>query len=164
VDHLNTVITALVTLSGVALGGRLSRGWRDRLLERDEARQWREIRLRTHNEYIDAYRDCVAFICDSPERIRVVARPDRPDELLPVLGGPGMRLRQRLDAAASSARLVSRSPATLDAVDSLVRRIDRLAVEWAGQPRDAIPVGPYDAVTAALQDYTDKVREELGPR
>lgn len=96
-------ISALAVLSGVLLGGWLTIRNQDRQWHRDHQREWRDIRLRTYNEFVAAYRQYVAFAVDPAARITAVPHPWAADELMPFFDELGRPYKERLEAAWVSA-------------------------------------------------------------
>ncbi|WP_260696008.1 hypothetical protein [Streptomyces sp. IB201691-2A2] len=155
-------ITAAVTLFAVLLGGWLSTRGQDRLWRREHARQWRDIRLAAYRDFLTAYREYVAFTRDPAANISAVPHPTRLGKMMPFFDEIGRPYMERMEATKTSARLVSEWPATVNAVDQLVRRARKIAATRATHDAGDIPAGEFQELWAAERDFLAAARRELG--
>lgn len=162
VNVLGTVITAVVTLVGVALGGALSVRSSDRTWRRDHARQWRDIRLETYSGFLAAYRQYMVLALDPDTRVLGTERVNLESDPIPIFDEMGRPYKERLDAALMSVRLVSEQPETVIAVNQLVRRARRLAAARIAHGVEEMPGELFEDMFRAQRQFMRVARLELG--
>jgi len=155
-------VTALVTLSAVALGGWLSLHGQDRLWKRDHARQWRDIRLTAYVEFVEAHRKYVAFAVEPDAQIKSIPHPRRPGEHMPFFDEKGRPYKERLEATRTAARLVAECEETAIAIARLVHLARQIAAARANIAADAIPPEMFDNLWSAERAFLVAARQELG--
>lgn len=157
-----SVITPVVTLLAVVLGGWLSTHNQDRLWRRDHARQWRDIRLSTYSEFLAAYRQYIAFTLEPTARISAIPHPSRPDELMPFFDETGRPYREKLESARMAVRLVSDQPATSEASGELINRARQIAAARATHSPQDIPRELFNELWRVQRKFMVATRSELG--
>lgn len=158
----STIVTAVVTLLGVTLGGWLTLWNQDRLWRREHARQWRDIRISAYQDFLTAYREYLAFVQDVNSKITAVPHPRRPGELMPFFDSDGRPYKEKLEAARMTVNLVSERPETSDALFLIMRRVRALAGARAGHSPDEVPDELFDSLFAAHNSFMSAARKELG--
>ncbi|WP_331731136.1 hypothetical protein [Streptomyces phaeochromogenes] len=161
-NFISNGVTALVTLLAVILGAWLSTRNQDRFWWREHARQWRDVRLAVYRDFLTAYREYVAFARDPAANISAIQHPTRPERVMPFFDEIGRPYMERLEAAKTSARLVSEHPATVNAADQLVNRARMIAAARAEHDAGALPSQRFQELWAAERDFLAAARQELG--
>lgn len=159
---VNSAITAVVALLGVLLGGYLSLRNQDRLWARDHARQWRDIRLAAYKDFLDAYRQYVAYSIEPTANITATPHPRYPNLLLPAFDEFGRPYKERLDAATAAAWLVADSTETIKASQNVVFCARDLAAARALHSPTDIPAETFERFFAAQQALLLELRRDLG--
>jgi hypothetical protein len=149
VNLVGYAVTGLVTLLGVSLGGWLSVRNQDRMWRRDHARQWRDIRLSTYQDFLSAYREFFAFVLDPTAKITAVPHPRNKGDMMPFFDEHGRSYREKLETARMAVSLVSEHPETRDALLLLMRRVRNLAAARAAYSSPDIPSETFEALFAA---------------
>jgi len=161
-DAAGTVAAAAATLLGVLLGGWLTVWNQDRVWRRDDARQWRDIRLSAYRDFLSAYRGYLAFVQDPDSKITAVPHPSRADELMPYFDDDGRPYREKLEGARMAVTLVSQNPNTRDAVFLVMRRVRAIAAARATQSPGDVPNDLFISLFAAHNAFVSAARSELG--
>lgn len=156
------VITAVVALVGVLLGSRMSFRNQDRLWWRDHERQWRDIRLSTHNDFLSAYRQYVAFTLEPTANITSVPHPRVPGEQMPFFDEIGRPYKENLEAAFTAVRLVSELRQTVNACVGVVIGARQIAAARAEHSERDLPSEPFQELWSAEQAFLVAARKELG--
>jgi hypothetical protein len=159
---VGNLVTAVLALLGVLLGGWLSTRIQDRLWKRDHARQWRDIRLSVYKEYLGAYRQYVAFTVEPDVNISAIPHPRIPGTLMPVFDRVGRPYKERFDTASSTARLVSESTETTDKIMEVNRCARAIAASRAVHAVDEMLSDAFDRLWAAQDELLVAFRRELG--
>lgn len=159
---LINVVTASVALLGVLLGGWLSFRNQDRLWWRDHARQWRDVRLSTYNNFLTAYRQYVAFTLEPTANITAVPHPRLPEELMPFFDETGRPYKEKLEAAFTAVRLVSEFPDTVSTCIGVVICARQIAAARAHLSETDLPSEPFRELWLAEQAFLTTARQELG--
>jgi hypothetical protein len=157
-----TVAAAVATLLGVLIGGWLTVWNQDRIWRRDNARQWRDIRLSAYKEFLTAYRAYFAYAQDPNSKITAISHPRRADELIPIFDADGRPYREGLEGARMAVTLVSQNPETRDAVFLVMRRIRAIAAARATRSPDDMPDELFLNLFAAHNSFMSAARNELG--
>ncbi|MER6441310.1 hypothetical protein ABT275_33740 [Streptomyces sp. NPDC001185] len=157
-----TVITGLVALAGVALGGLLTLRNQDRAWQREHQRQWRDIRLTMCNEFLAANRRYVAYVLDPRASITAIPHPREPGSLMPFFDETGRPYKEALEAGFTAMRLVVERPETVRAGVTFVNRAREVAAARATRSEADIPSETFDSLWKAEQDFINAVRGELG--
>jgi hypothetical protein len=155
-------ITATATMLAVLIGGWLTLRAQDRLWRRDQDRQWRDIRLNTYTEFINAFREYVAFFLQADARISAVPRPRAPGEPMPFFDETGTKYKERLESAKTSLRLVTDQAALVRASSAMVHQARKLAASRATHEVDELPSAEFDALWACEREFITCARTELG--
>src|SRR6266571_863628 len=124
---VNTLVTPVVALLGVLLGGWVTVKNQDRLWNRERARQWRDVRLATYKEFLDASSSYVAFSIEPTSNITTVPNTRHPGLLIPIFDEIGRPYKERLDVAHQAVRLVADSNETIKTTFDVVRYTRDLA-------------------------------------
>lgn len=161
-DLASTVVTGVVTLVAVVLGGWISVQNQDRLWRIDHARQWRDIRLTAYKDFLSAYREYIAFTLEPTASITARPHPRRSGDMMPYFDEAGRRYLEKLDAARTAVRLVSGTPEIGDILDLLVRRARRIAAARAAHAADEIPDNYWQELFDAEHALVTAARKELG--
>jgi hypothetical protein len=161
VNLATIAITPIVTLLGVALGGRLTLRNQDRLWRRDHARQWRDIRLSSYSDFLSAYRQYIAFALDPGAHITATPHPRKPNEVMPFFDETGRPYRENLEAAMMAIRLVSERRETSDTAKDLVDHARRIAAARAAHSEHDIPHELFDQLWRAHHKFLVAARHEL---
>lgn len=162
VNFVGTVVTALVTLLGVALGGVLSVRNADRSWRRNHTQQWRDIRLTAYGDFVSAIRQYFVFAVDPDTRVLSMTRGNLPSDPIPIFGEAGRLYNEKLDATMLSVRLVSEHLKTVTAANELVRRARLLAAARATYSIDELPGELFDCMLRAQYEFVQVARLELG--
>jgi hypothetical protein len=157
-----SVITGLVALVGVVLGGWLSLRNQDRMWQREHQRQWRDIRLSVCNEFLAANRRYVAYVLDPGASITAVPHPREPGRLMPFFNETGRPYKEALEAGFTAMRLVTQRPETVRAGVLFVNCAREVAAARATLSEADIPSQAFERLWAAEQDFINAVRAELG--
>ncbi|WP_146060522.1 hypothetical protein [Amycolatopsis sp. CA-128772] len=160
-NFVASATTAVVTLLGVMLGGWLTTRNQKILWQRDHARQWRDIRLSTYNDFVSAYRQYVAFALDSNANISASPHPRKPDEMMPYFDEVGRPYREKLEATIMAVRLVSARRETADVAKELVDSARRIAAARATKTEQDIPTEFFDKMWQAQLKFLISARQEL---
>jgi hypothetical protein len=158
---MDTILTAAVTLVGVFLGGWLTVWNQDRIARRDQARQWRDIRLAAYQDFLYAYRRYLAYAQDPDAKIQAVQHPHR-DDLMPFFDAEGRPYKEELEAARMRAVLVSGQAETRDAVFLVMRRVRSIAAARAEFGPDNFPEKLFPELFIAHNKFMTAARRELG--
>ncbi|RSM37866.1 hypothetical protein DMA12_35275 [Amycolatopsis balhimycina DSM 5908] len=129
---------------------------------RDHARQWRDIRLSTYNEFVFAYRQYIAFALDADAIISASPHPYKPDEMMPYFDEAGRPYREKLEATIMAVRLVSARRETADAAKELVDSARRIAAARATRTGQNVPTEFFDRMWQAQHKFMVSARQELG--
>jgi hypothetical protein len=159
---VTSVVTGLVALIGVALGGWLSIRNQDRAWQREHQRQWRDIRLATCNDFLAANRRYLAFVLDPGARITAAPHPREPGRFMPFFDEVGRPYKEALEAGFTAMRLVTERPETVSAGVSLVNRSREVAAARATLSEAEISSEAFQALWGAEQAFINAVRVELG--
>lgn len=159
---IGNVITAVVALVGVMLGGWLTLRNQDRSWNREHARQWRDIRLATYNEFLSAYRQYVAFTLEPTANIAAIPHPRLPDQMMPFFDETGRPYKEKLESAFTAVRLVSDLPDTVRTCVFLVRAARQIAAARATLSESDLPSEPFEKLWSAEKEFLAAAREELG--
>ncbi|MFD9464008.1 hypothetical protein [Streptomyces sp. NPDC060027] len=157
-----SVITGLVALVGVALGGWLSLRNQDRAWQREHQRQWRDIRLTVCNDFLAANRRYVAYVLDPRASITALPHPREPGHLMPFFDETGRPYKEALEAGFTAMRLVTERPETVRCGVILVNSSRRVAAARATLSEADIPSEAFENLWRAEQDFINAVRSELG--
>ncbi|MEU9918911.1 hypothetical protein [Streptomyces sp. NPDC051001] len=157
-----SVITGLVALVGVALGGWLSLRNQDRISEREHQRQWRDIRLSVCNEFLAANRRYVAYALDPGASITAIPHPREPGRLMPFFNETGRPYKEALEASFTAMRLVTHLPETVRAGVAFVNCAREVAAARATLCEADIPSDAFARLWSAEQEFINAVRAELG--
>lgn len=155
-------ITAAATMLAVLLGGWLSVRAQDRLWRRDHERQWRDIRLSAYTDFVNAFREYVAYILQPEAKISAVRRPRSPGDQMPFFDEAGTRYKERLETTKTALRLVTDRPAVVRASSTMVHQARQLAASRATLDFNALPSSRFDALWAAEREFIAEARAELG--
>ncbi|KPI07966.1 hypothetical protein OK074_3734 [Actinobacteria bacterium OK074] len=158
---LGTAITGLVALIGVALGGWLSLRNQDRMWKRDHERHWRDIRLRTYNDFLTALRRYVAFVNEANVQVTAVAHPRVPGEQLPSFDSEGRPYKEDLEAALMAVRLVSSRLETVRACIAVVAAARQVAAARATVPAGEVPAELFETLWTAEHELLNAARAEV---
>lgn len=161
-DIAQVGITAGATLLAVVLGGWLTTRAQDRLWQRDNRRQWRDLRLGAYTGFLSAFREYVAYVLQPPVQIVAVTRPRSPHDLMPFFDESGTPYREKLEATKTALRLVSSRPEVVRASGALVGQARQLAADRASHTVETIPPERFDQLWAAERDFITAARDELG--
>lgn len=156
------VITALLALLGVALGGWLTLRNHDRSWQREHARQWRDIRLDTYNTFLTAHRQYVAFTLEPTAKITAIPHPRLPDQMMPFFDEAGRPYKENVDSALTAVRLVSDLPETVRTCVYLVRAARQIAASRATLSESDLPSESFARLWSVERDFLAAAREELG--
>jgi hypothetical protein len=159
---IQVCITAVTTMLAVLIGGWLTVRAQDRLWRRDQARQWRDIRLRAYTEFVDAFREYVAYVLNPSTVITAVPRQRPPGDLMPYFDEAGTRYKEHLESTKTALRLVAAQQAVVNSSSTLVQRARALAASRAQLSVDALPAEQFDSLWAAEREFIFAVRDELG--
>lgn len=154
--------TAATTLAAVMLGGWLTVRAQDRLWRRDHQRQWRDIRLAAYTDYLNAFREYIAYVLRPTARVIAVPRPRPPNDLMPFFDETGGPYRERLEATKTALRLIAKRPDLVRASNAMVRHARLLAADRATYEVDAIPPERFEGLWSAEREFVLAAREELG--
>ncbi|MEU0228203.1 hypothetical protein ABZ177_28190 [Streptomyces sp. NPDC006284] len=157
-----TVVTGLVALVGVVLGGWLSLRNQDRMWQREHQRQWRDIRLSACNDFLAANRRYVAYVLDPDAVVTAVPHPREPGRLMPFFNETGRPYKEALEAGFTAMRLVIQRPETVRAGVALVNCAREVAAARATLSEADIPSPAFERLWTAEQDFINAVRTELG--
>jgi hypothetical protein len=149
-------------MCAVLIGGWLTVRTQDRLWRRDQARQWRDIRLRAYTDFTNAFRQYVAYVLNPATKVTAVPRPRPPGDLMPFFDETGTRYKEQLESAKTALRLVTAEPAVVTASSDMIRRARALAASRATAAVDAVPSELFDALWAAEREFVAVARVELG--
>ncbi|NKE59964.1 hypothetical protein FXN61_25455 [Lentzea sp. PSKA42] len=155
-------ITATATMLAVLIGGWLTLRAQDRLWRRDQDRQWRDIRLNTYTEFINAFREYVAFLLQADAHISAVPRPRAPGDAMPFFDETGTKYKERLESAKTSLRLVTEQAGLIRASSAMVHQARKLAASRATRSVDELPSAEFDALWAHEREFITHARTELG--
>jgi hypothetical protein len=155
-------LTTATTLVAVILGGWLTTRAQDRLWQRDNRRQWRDIRLAAYTGFLAAFREYVAYVLQPPVQVVAVARPKSPHDLMPFFDEKGTPYREKLEATKTTLRLVSSRTDVVLASSVLVGQARQLAAARASHSVETIPPERFDELWTAERDFVAAARDELG--
>jgi hypothetical protein len=155
-------MTAATTLAAVVLGGWLTVRTQDRLWRRDHQRQWRDIRIAAYTNYLNAFREYIAYVLQPTARIVAVPRPRPPNDLMPFFDETGGPYKERLEATKTALRLIAGRPRVVRASNVMVRYARLLAADRATHDVDAIPSERFERLWSAEREFVLAAREELG--
>jgi hypothetical protein len=159
---VGNVLTAVVTLLAVALGGWVSSRGQDRSWARDHDRQWRDIRLAAFVEFVSAFRSYVAFVGEPGTHITAVDHPNRPGQRMPFFDDDGRSYKEKLEATRSAACLVAAREETVDLIQKLVDQARRVAAARADSPAGAVPQEAFTQLWSLERAFLVAARRELG--
>ncbi|MFC3449637.1 hypothetical protein [Amycolatopsis speibonae] len=157
-----SVITPVVALIGVFLGGWLSYRNQDRLWWRDHERQWRDQRLSIYQEFLAASREYIAFALEPTAKIVARPHPRLRGHLMPYFDEAGRPYKEHLEAGMVAVCLVADTAKAVETSPELVRSVRQIAA-WradheAGDRGDEL----FDAFWAAEAAFVAAARDELG--
>ena len=121
------------------LGGWLTLRSQDRNWQRDHQRQWRDIRLSAYTEYLNAFREFIAYLLRPSIRVVAAPRPVEPYDLMPFFDEAGSIYRERLEATKTAIRLISSDSDVVQACNVMVHQARRLAAERAEETSRPFP-------------------------
>jgi hypothetical protein len=162
--NLNTIITAVVTLSAVLIGGWLTWKGEDRLSRRERERHWRDTRLAAYLEFLVSFRQYIAYVLEPDSRIRAIPHPRRPGDLMPFFEGGGTTYRERLEASKTTLRLVALSEETIERSRALVRLARQVAAARSDCDAGSIPHEQFEKLWVAEWMFVSAARAELNLR
>jgi hypothetical protein len=162
VNVIGNLITAVVALLGVGLGGWLTLRSQDRSWHREHTRQWRDIRLSAYRDFLTAYREYISFALEPSAQISARPHPRRPATLMPIFDDKGTPYRKKLEAATGAAKLVVEAHATILSIDDLVIRARDVAAARASNDAGEIPTEYFERLWAAERAFRAAARNELG--
>jgi len=155
-------LTAMGTLVAVLLGGWITVRAQDRLWQRDNARQWRDIRLKAYTDFLSAFREYIAFALQPSAVVLAVPRPQVPSDLMPFFDEKGSEYKERLEATKTAVRLVSGGSSVIQASNTMVRHARWIAASRASHDAGAIPPERFQDLWAAEREFVLAARDELG--
>jgi hypothetical protein len=155
-------LTAFATLVAVLLGGWLTVRAQDRLWARDQARQWRDIRLKAYTDFIGAFREFVALLLVPSTVVKAVARQDGEGDLMPFFDEAGSPYRERLEVTKTAVRLVAGSASVIEATNAMVHNARSVAAARASHDVGAVPAEQFRALWAAERAFVQAARAEIG--
>jgi hypothetical protein len=156
------VVTATLTLLAVLLGSWLSMRVQERLWRRDEARQWRDIRLDALNNFLTAFRRYIAFILEPSASIIAAPHPRKPGDMMPFFDREGQPYKEQLEATKTTLRLIAQFDSTVQACNELVRQARLVAAERAATSATDLPSERFIELWAAERQFVLVARAELG--
>jgi len=159
---IGNLITGLVALVGVILGGLITTYNQERLWRRDEARRWRETRLTVYTDFLAAYRQYISFALYPEAVVDAKPHPHNPEHLMPFFDDRGLPYKEKFEASKTAARLLAGAPSTYGAIDALVRRAREVAAARSSYRVGAIPVAHFDKLWQAERKFITCARNELG--
>jgi hypothetical protein len=162
VNDIQIFVTALTTLLAVLLGSWLTTRWQERLWERDQDRQWRDIRLRGFTEFLTAFREYVAYASIPTVHIEVVTRPGPPHDSMPFFDETGTAYKERLEATKTSLRMITSRSGTVTASTAMVQNARSLAAARATHGVDTIPTEHFERLWRSEHEFVSEARRELG--
>lgn len=158
---VSSIITGVVALLGVLLGGIITIRNQERLWVREHERQWRDIRLRVFEDFIAACRGTVAYISSPDAKIKSAPHPQRQGDSIPFYDEIGTPIRERMDAAVTKIRLISSSSETANSAHQMVFSIRDLAAARATYVHDEMPHELWLRVFENQQKFLLAARNEL---
>jgi hypothetical protein len=159
---LGNVVTVLVTLVAVLLGGLLSVLGQDRLSRREHLRQWRDIRLKAYEDFLSAYREFIAFSLEPTAKITAAPHPRHRGEMMPYFDETGRRYNENLSSARMTVSLVAERPETTEAMSALVLYARTVAASRTSLAPDEIDEEAFLRLFAAHDQFVRAARQELG--
>ncbi|MFC0104921.1 hypothetical protein [Kibdelosporangium aridum] len=159
---IGNVITAVVALLGVVIGGWLTVRNQERSWQREHSRQWRDIRLAAYNEFLAACRQYIAFTLEPTAKITAVPHPREPGQMMPFFDEAGRPYKEKLESAFTAVRLVSELPDTVRTVVTVVNRARQIAAARATHSEADLPSEPFKVLWSAEQEFLIAARLELG--
>ncbi|WP_414119472.1 hypothetical protein [Streptomyces sp. CWNU-52H] len=145
----------------MALGGWLSLRNQDRMWKRDHERHWRDIRLRTYDDFMRSLRSYVAFVVEGDTRIDAAPHPTIPGEQMPLFDSAGRPYKESLEAALMAVRLVSSRLETVRACIGTVAAAREVAAARATLPAGSVPSNLFEALWAAEHEFLNAARIEV---
>jgi hypothetical protein len=155
-------VTTVSTLLAVVLGGWLTLRGQDRHWKREQARQWRDMRLQRYTEFLTAFREYVSYILLPTAQVIAVRRAKSPHDLMPFFDETGTRYKEKLEAAKTAVRLVSERPQLIEASKAMVQHARSLAAERATVPVESMPPEKFALLWSAERAFVSLARTEVG--
>jgi len=152
------VASAIVPLAAVIIGGALTILAQHRLTRREHDRQWRDIRLSHHREFLAALREYIAYVTLPTTTVTAVPRQREPHDLMPHFADAAKQ--QRLDAAKTTLRLVS-NPEAVEASRAVVHAARTLAAARATVAPADLPTELFDTLWESERAFVRAARAEL---
>jgi hypothetical protein len=159
---VSNLVTPVVALLGVLLGGWVTVKNQDRLWNREHARQWRDARLATYKEFLDASASYVAFSIEPTSNITAMPNIRFPGLLIPVFDEIGRPYKERLDSAQQAVRLLADSNETIEAAFDVVRYARDLAAATATHSPAQAPPETFERLFAAQKALVRAFRTDIG--
>lgn len=159
---VGNVITAVVALLGVVIGGLLTVRNQERSWRREHSRQWRDIRLAAYNEFLAACRQYIAFTLEPTAKITAVPHPRHPGQLMPFFDEFGRPYKEKLESTFVAARLVSDLQETVDTLFAVVNAARPIAAARATMREGEVPSEYFNELWLAERAFLAAARKELG--
>ncbi|MFJ9656159.1 hypothetical protein [Streptomyces microflavus] len=159
---VGVIVAGFGSLIGVLLGGWLTVRNNDRMAQRENVRQWRDIRLLACNQFLTAHRKYVSFILEPTAVITAIPHPRDTAQLMPFFDESGRPYKEELESTFTAMRLVAENPETVRAGVQLVRGARRLAAARASLPESDLPSDDFQELWNAEQKFLNSMRAEIG--
>lgn len=159
---LNSVVAGVVALLGVLLGGFITIRNQEKMWMREHDRQWRDIRLRTFEDFVAACRAMMAYITSTSAEITATPHPRRAGERIPHFTESGLPVREEMESTISKLRLVALMDETTIYAHRMVYALRDLAAARALYPHDEIPDNMFVQFFVAQQCFLTAARAEMG--
>jgi hypothetical protein len=153
------VLSPIVALLGVLLGGVLSSRTQRETWSRDQERREREAIRSACAGYVAAARRFMSYVRDRNTKITVVSDPERGGDKTHVLKDLSYHLE--VENASAELLLVVRTVETVQHARKLRRSLSKLALARAERPGSALP-DELAEVRAAEMGFINAARAELG--
>lgn len=159
---VGNIITAVVALLGVVIGGLLTVRNQERSWQREHSRQWRDIRLAAYNDFLAACRQYIAFTLESTAKIKAVPHPRHAGQLMPFFDEAGRPYKERLESTFVAARLVSELQETVEKLFDVMNAARPIASARATMSEADVPSEYFNSLWLAERAFLTAARRELG--
>jgi hypothetical protein len=159
--EIGLLLSPLVALLGVWLGGLLTARTQERAWRQEESRRWCDTRLATYGEFVATIRDFRTWVLRPDARIDALRHPDGL-RVVPSFGSDDSPAYQRIESSLAQVKMVAADQRTVDAALHHMRIARRFAVARSIYGITDIPAKLWVRLFSTELEFVNSARAELG--
>jgi len=161
VTNYLAIVSSIVALVGVWIGGRLTFRTQEKGWKQTESQRWRDLRQATYGDFLAAVRRYRTYVGRNETRFELAPYADG-IRLSPRLDEQGMVHKQALDAALAQVQFIAQQQQTASATRTLVSMARRTAVAKTIYGSKTVPTRIDDMFWHSELAFVNAIRAELG--